>query len=221
MPRALTVAGLAFLVCVPWASAGPRKDTHAADAPRLLSQALRDGNAPPEAWAAIVSWVLTEKQEKVAAGLAEALAAMPPPAASGPDAERWNATARAVVRAFEGVLDDARDHRRRGGDAIALDLAAIAGPAIAAALSEADPEAREGVAQSLRALAPAAREIAPDLRRALRSREAAVRRGAATVLGALGPEARAAIPDLQALGDDPDPGVRDAAARALKQIQPD
>jgi HEAT repeats len=247
--RGLMVAGLVVLTSGPWAAAEPKDGrrhrgsseaevadvlsvigplmealgaTEAAteDAPRLLSEALRSGTTDTAAWASIVRWVLFEKEEKVAAGLAEALRAVPAPA-GGPDAERWNATAQAVIGAFAGVLRDAQAHRGRDGDQIASDLVAAAAPAVIAAISQSDPAAREKVLAVVKAFAPEARDVVGPLSAGLRHREAAVRLGAATALGALGSTARAAVPELRALADDPDAGVRDAAAEALKRIQPE
>jgi len=208
---------LALIGPIVAALAGP--EGPAEDAPRLLSDALRSGTADSRSAAAIVRWVLTEKEEKVAAGVADALRDVPPPS-SGPEAERWNATARAVIGSFEGLLADARAHRRRDGEDVVRDLVAVAGPAVIAALSEVEPAAREDVTRAVgAAAAPAAKDLLPPLVEALRNADASVRRGAATVLGAMGKDARAALPDLSALANDPDPGVREAAAQALERVR--
>lgn len=248
MPRGLMVVGLVLMTSVtsvPWAAAEPKgrrpaeaevKDVLALigpivealgatevrteDAPRLLADALRSGTTDTAAWASIVRWVLFEKEEKVAAGLAEALAAVPPPA-SGPDAERWNATARAVIGAFAGVLRDAEAFRRQDGEAIVRDLVGAAGPAVVAAITEADPAAMDKVRRAVQVLAPAAKDMVGPLIQGLRHAEPSVRLGAATALGALGSSARPAIPALRSALDDPDAAVRDAAAQALKRIQPE
>jgi hypothetical protein len=247
--RGLIVAGLVVATSVPWAAAEPKDkgrgrrnvdaevtdvlsaigplmealggtESATKDAPRLLADALRRGDTDTAAWAAIVRWVLFEKEERVAAGLAEALRAVPAPV-SGPDAERWNATAQAVIGAFAGVLRDAQAHRARDGAEIASALVAAAAPAVVAALAESDPAAREKVLAAAKVFAPAAGDMVGPLSAGLGHEGAAVRLGAATALGALGPSARAAVPALRALQDDPDARVREAARDALARIQPE
>jgi hypothetical protein len=208
---------LALIGPIVAALAGP--EAPAEDAPRLLSEALRGGTADPRSAAAIVRWVLTEKEEKVAAGVADALRDVHPPA-SGAEAERWNATARAIIGSFEGLLADAQAHRRRDGEDVLRDVVSVAGPAVIAALGEAGPAAREQVTQAVRAVAPAAgKDIVAPLVQALHNADPSVRLGAATVLGAMGPAAAAAVADHTALANDPDPGVREAAAQALERVR--
>ena len=246
MRHGLMVVGLVFVTSAPWAAAEPRDrdrrrvdaevqdvlsligplmealgatEARTQDAPRLLSEALRTGKTDTAAWASIVRWVLFEKEERVAAGLADALTAVPLPA-GGPDAERWNATARAVIGTFAAVLEDAEAFRRQDGDALMRHLVGVAAPAVVAALSEADPAARERVASAAQVFAPAAKDMVGSLSLGLSHAEPAVRLGAATALGALGPSASAAVPQLRSALDDPDAGVREAAAKALAQVQP-
>jgi hypothetical protein len=245
--RGLIVAGLVLTTSVPWAAAEPKQrdrrkvdaevrdvlavigplvealgatEARTQDAPRLLTEALRSGSADTAAVASIVRWVLFEKEEKVAAGLTEALRAVPPPP-DGPDAARWNGTAEAVIGAFAGVLRDAQSHTRRDGDAIVNDLVAAAAPAVIAAISESDPAARDKVLAAVQVFAPGTKEMVGPLAQGLRHADPSVRVGAATALGALGSSARAAVPALRAALDDPDAGVRDAAAQALARIQPE
>jgi hypothetical protein len=247
MSRGLIVAGLVLTTSVPWAAAEPKErdrrkadaevrdvlavigplvealgatEARTEDAPRLLTEALRSGSADTAAVASIVRWVLFEKEEKVAAGLTEALRAVPAPT-SGPEAERWNRTAEAVIGAFAGVLRDAQSHTRRDGDAIVKDLVAAAAPAVIAAISESDPAARDKVLAAVQVFSPGAKEMVGPLAQGLRHADPSVRVGAATALGALGSSARAAVPALRAALDDPDAGVRDAAAQALARIQPE
>jgi hypothetical protein len=247
MRHGFTVVGLVFLTSAPLAAAGSRPhDLRAVDAevrdvlsligpfmealgategrteegPRLLAEALRTGRTDSAAWATIVRWVLFEKEERVAAGLAQALRAVPAPT-SGPEAERWNATARAVIGSFAAVLEDAEAFRRQDGDAIVRHLVGVAAPAVVAALSEADPAARERVLSAVQVFAPAAKDMVGSLSQGLRHAEPAVRLGAATALGALGPSAKEAVSQLRSALDDPDAGVRDAAAKALERIQPE
>jgi hypothetical protein len=247
MSRGLIVAGLVLATSVRWAAAEPKEhdrrkvdaevrdvlsvigplvealgatEARTQEAPRLLAEALRSGNTDTAAWASIVRWVLFEKEEKVAAGLTEALRAVPAPT-GGAEAERWNRTAEAVIGAFAGVLRDAQSHTRRDGDAIVNDLVAAAAPAVMAALSESDPAAREKVLAAVQVFAPGTKEMVGPLAQGLGHADASVRVGAATALGALGPSARAAVPALRAALDDPDASVRAAAAQALARIQPE
>jgi HEAT repeats len=245
MRRGLLVVALALVVSVPSAFAGQKKKARVADdealdalaligplvaamagpeapaedAPRLLSEALRTGTADTRSMAAIVRWVLSEKEEKVAAGLVDALREAHPPA-TGAEAERWNATARAMIDSFQVLLRDAQAHRRRDGDDVVRDLVAVAGPAVIAALAEVEPAVREDVTRTVGATAArAADSLLPSLVEALGNSDASVRRGAATVLGAMGKSARSAVPQLRQLTDDADAGVREAATRALERIQ--
>jgi hypothetical protein len=247
MRLGLAVVGVVFLSSASWAGAesrrherrsadaevgdvlrliGPMMDAlggteaRAEDGSRLLAEALRSGQIDTAAWASVVRWVLFEKEEKVAAGLARALQAMPT-SATGPDGERWNATANAVLGAFAAVLQDAEGFRRQDGEALMRHVVGVAAPAVAAALAEADPAALDGALAAVRVFAPAAKDMVGDLSAGLRHSEPAVRLGAATALGALGPSARLAVPQLRSALDDPDAGVRDAAARALALIQPE
>ena len=87
------------------------------DAPRLLSEALRTGKTDTAAWASIVRWVLFEKEERVAAGLADALtrgARCPPadPTPSGGTRRRAPSSAPSPPS-----CDDAEAFRRQDGDA--------------------------------------------------------------------------------------------------------
>jgi len=247
MSRGLMVAGLVLVASVPWAGAEPKErdrrkadaevldvlavigplaealgatEARTQDAPRLLAEALRSGTTDTAAWASIVRWVLFEKEEKVAAGLTEALRAVPVPA-PGHDAERWNRTAEVVIGAFASVLRDAQTHTRRDGDAIVNDLVVAAAPALIAAFNEADPAALDKVRAAIAGFAPGTKEMVGPLARGLRHEEASVRVGAATALGALGSSAKGAVPALRAALDDPDAGVREAAAKALERIQPE
>jgi hypothetical protein len=164
------VAVLALVSLVPggWAAAAERKGGRRADAevrevlevlapvlqalgaaearhqeaPRLLTDALRTGTLDGRDAAAIVRWVLTEKEETVAAGLSASLQELKTTSV-GPDGERWNATSAAVIEAFQGLLQDAQTHRRRDGEAVFRELAKIALPAVIEALREPAPAARE------------------------------------------------------------------------------
>ena len=189
------------------------------DAPRQLEKAMRTGTADAAALAAIANWILSEKEEKVAAGLADVLNAFGP-AATGAGGERWDETARAIFPLFAAVLRQA-EHHRRGGDAFETEISAAlsaAAPAVAAALREADPAARASVLAVLGGLGPAADDVVPVLVKAIGHAQPEVRMGAAAALGALGPSARAAIPALRSAAGDPDAAVRDAAGEALRRI---
>ncbi len=104
-----------------------------------MKEAVRTGTADLAAFAAIADWILYEKEEKVAAGLADVLVALEP-RLEGPQGERWNDTTRAVFSLFTSVLRDAAVNRRRSGDGSDAEIAALvkaATPAVAAALREA------------------------------------------------------------------------------------
>ena len=109
------------------------------DAPRLMKEAVRTGTADVAAFAAIADWILYEKEEKVAAGLADVLGALEP-TMKGARGERWNATTRAMFSLFTSVLRDAQNNRRRSADGPDAEISALvtaATPAVAAALREA------------------------------------------------------------------------------------
>ena len=193
------------------------------DAPRLLKDAVRTGTAEPADLAAIVSWVLHEKEETVAAGFAEVLGSLDvPAAANGNDGERWAPVASAMVDLFTAALRDAQTHRVRRGTDVPPELVALmraAAPAVAASLREASPESLEPLRAALSGFSrTAGKDVVPELVRALRHEDATVRRGAATLLSTMGPAAQVAMPDLRAALDDPDPDVRAAARAALTQL---
>jgi len=190
------------------------------DAPRLLKEAVRTGTADAAAFAAIADWILYEKEEKVAAGLADILGSLDP-AIGGARGERWNETARAMFSLFASVLRDAEGNRRGEDvfDAQFTALVSAAAPAVTEALREADPAALARVLAVFGGLAPVADDLVPLLAEALRHPQREVRMGAATALAAMGCSAGAAVPALRAAADDPDAEVRAAAAGALKRIE--
>jgi hypothetical protein len=141
MMRELGVVMALVAAAAPLASAGTDGPRQAGreDAPRLMKEAVRTGTADMAAFAAIADWILYEKEEKVAAGLADVLVALEP-SMGGAQGERWNDTTRAMFSLFTSVLRDAAVNRRRSGDGPDAEIAALvkaATPAIAAALSEA------------------------------------------------------------------------------------
>jgi hypothetical protein len=163
MKTVLMVVALISFASAQRATAEPPERGERERAPRLLGEALRSGTADAETIATIVRWVLEEKEEKVAPALAAALGA----AAGDLDAvtadPRWSAAARGAIALFEGLLDDARSHRRRDEGSVARDLAPIidaAAPAVADALREADAPTRHAVIQAWKLFAPALRECA-------------------------------------------------------------
>jgi HEAT repeat protein len=193
-----------------------------ADAPRLLMEAVRTGTADAEAFAAISDWILHEKEERVAAGLAEALASIDTRAQRLGGDERWDPTARAVLSVFANVLRAAQDNRKP--DDVEAELSAlmgIAAPAITAALRESPGSAElarfAGVFASLK---PVSDDLVPLLAGGLRHAQKDVRIGAATALAALGRSAGAAVPALRAALKDADPQVSAAARDALRKIAP-
>jgi hypothetical protein len=162
MKRVLMLMALISLTLAPRAMAGPPEQRER-DAPRLLAEALRSGTADAETIATIVRWVLEEKEEKVAPGLAAALAAAAGGLDDGTAGPRWDAAARSAIDLFVGLLDDARVHRRRDEASVARDLAPIitaAAPAIADALREVDAPTRQAVIQAWKLFAPAMPECA-------------------------------------------------------------
>ncbi|MGL4461992.1 MAG: HEAT repeat domain-containing protein [Planctomycetia bacterium] len=97
--------------------------------------------------------------------------------------------------------------------------AALATPALAAALKDGDRQVRQLAADALgRIGAPEAASAVPALADALGDEDAAVRRMAAVSLGKLGPAAAAAIPALKKTAKDKAPIVQSAAEAALKKI---
>jgi hypothetical protein len=215
MAVVLTAAVAAPMTAAEDVADGARRE----DAPRQLEQALRAGTADAAALAAIADWILSEKEEKVAARLADVLGAFGPGATSA-SGERWDETARAIFPVFAAVLRHAA-HDRRGGDAFDSEISAAmsaAAPAVAAALRDADPAARASILAVLGGLGPAGGDLVPLLVKAFRHEQPEVRMAAAAALGALGPSARAAIPALRSAADDPAAGVRDAAGEALRRI---
>jgi HEAT repeat protein len=218
--RADAELGEALAAIGPLLDAVMRPGVPGADAPRLLLEALRSGTADAETAAAILRWVLHEKEERVAAGFIDALKAVP--TVNAVEGERWHDASRNIIAVFEGLLRDTQVHRRRDGQSTLRDLEPAikaAAPALADALREAGPAAQAQLRRAVQSLAPVAKDIVPPLTQALGHGEAAVRRGAASALGALGPAAREAVPQLSTLLDDADAAVRAAAAEALKQIQ--
>lgn len=129
-----------------------------AQGPQLLEDALRTGKADTADLAAIVEWVLREKEETVARELRRTLQTLDT-TGRGPDGPRWDATSRAILGLFGTVLLDAERLHRRDAPSLARELSAVvdaATPALAAALRESDPAGRALVARGLRALASAA-----------------------------------------------------------------
>ena len=185
MKRVLMLMALISLTLAPRAMAGPPEQARgglgdaqhppaqrasagltparAKDAPRLLGEALRSGTADAETIATIVRWVLEEKEEKVAPGLAAALGAAVGELDDATTDPRWGAAARSAIDLFVGLLDDARVHRRRDEASVARDLAPIiaaAAPAVADALREVDAPTRQAVIQAWKLFAPAMPECA-------------------------------------------------------------
>jgi hypothetical protein len=113
------------------------------EAAGLLKEAVRTGSADAETFATIADWILYEKEEKVAAGVADMLVGVLP-AAGGPEAAQWNQTAQAMIGLFTGLLRDAQTNRRvSSAEAHARmeTVIAAATPAVTAALREAGLDA--------------------------------------------------------------------------------
>jgi hypothetical protein len=158
MKHVLMLVALISLAPVQRAMAGPPEGGER-DAPRLLAEALRSGTADAETIATIVRWVLEEKEEKVAPGLASALQAAVGDFESGTSDPRWSEAARGAIDLFVGLLDDARGYRRRDEASVARDLAPIidaVAPAVVDALREVDAPTREAVRRAWELFVPAA-----------------------------------------------------------------
>lgn len=113
------------------------------EAAGLLKEAVRTGSADAEAFATIADWILYEKEEKVAAGLADVIGAVRLTRA-GRDGARWNETAQAMAGLFTGLLRDAQSNRRvdsAEADARMSAVIAAAAPAVTDALREAGLDA--------------------------------------------------------------------------------
>jgi hypothetical protein len=155
MKRVLMLVALISLAPAQRATAEP--PARAKDGPRLLSEALRSGTADAESIAAIVRWVLEEKEENVAPGLAAALHAAVDGAGGLGEDPQWDAAARGAIDLFVGLLDDARTHRRRDAESLSRDLAPLveaAAPAVAEAMRELDAPTREALRRAWDRLAP-------------------------------------------------------------------
>lgn len=158
MTTKLAVAVAVLVAAVPVGAAGGDGARAAGreKAPRLLKDAVASGTVEAGDFAAIVDWILHEKEENVAAGLLDLLGAAEP-AIAGAGGPRWEPTTRAVFALFGAVLRDAEGNRRRGGRDLEPEIAAVvsaAAPAVAATLQEADPQTKARMAQFLEALAP-------------------------------------------------------------------
>ena len=108
-----------------------------AEAPARLQEVMRTGRFQPRDVALISRWVLEAKEETVARGIGDALAAADLKVA-GPQGERWNPALNAMTA-----------------------LVSAAAPAIAASLREADPELRAELQRLLGAAAAAVRAPEP------------------------------------------------------------
>jgi len=192
----------------------------AADAPALLADALREGKVDADTAAELTRWILSEKDDTVARGLAHALGSIDL-TTHGSDGKQWDATARAMAALFQSALGDAAARRPRDASQWP-ELAALmsaAAPAVAQALHDLPPSDRDTLAGFARMLAPSATPMVPALVQALTHAQPEVRRGAAAALGAMGASGRPAAASLRRALDDPDPAVRNAAADALRQIE--
>jgi HEAT repeat protein len=100
-------------------------------------------------------------------------------------------------------------------------VARSAVPALAAAVTEGDPEFRRAVLYTLMSIGPdAAGEAVPAVASVLTNLDPRVRRTAAETLGRFGAEAASAIPALRRALQDEDQEVRQAASDALLDIAP-
>jgi len=146
MTRGWVLSVTAVLILAGRGSMAGTREPSPPDAARQLAEALKSGNADAETIAAVVGWVLEEKPEKVAPGLAYALQDAVGDAALRTADPRWGAMARGVIDLFAGLLDDARAHRRRDEASVADELAPLA--------RTADPALTDALAEVLRRLPP-------------------------------------------------------------------
>jgi hypothetical protein len=130
--RKQAVAWAAGLWLISGASvmAGDRHNAPRGDAPERLGEALRSGTADVETIAAVVRWVLEEKEENVAPGLARALHAALDGAGGLGQGREWDNAARGAIDLFTGLLDDARTHRRRDEAELARQAWKLFAPAV-------------------------------------------------------------------------------------------
>jgi len=98
--------------------------------------------------------------------------------------------------------------------------AAVAVPALCAALKAKDSELRFNAAKTLGRIGPRAEASIPALVAALKDEVPRVRERSAESLGDIGPKAAVAVPDLIALLKDPDWRVRRDAIRSLGKFGP-
>ena len=197
----------------------PRRE----DAQRLLKDAIRSGTVEADAFAAISDWILYEKEEAVAAGLADVLASAldQPGVARSLEAQRWDPVAQAMLSVFARVLSDAA-HNRHGDQVIDQEVAALVGiaaPMVAQALRESPVADHAKMLAVFGSLGPVADDLVPLLAKGLAHAQRDVRVGSATALAALGRAAGAAVPALKSAAEDADPAVQAAARDALKAIE--
>jgi len=145
------------------AGADDARAARRAEAPRLLKDAVAAGTVEDADFAAIADWILHAKEENVAAGLLEVLgAAEPSLAAAG--GQRWEGTTRAVFSLFATALRDGQHNRRRSGQDLEPEIAAVvsaATPALAETFREIDPETKARITALLGTLAPLSHDLAP------------------------------------------------------------
>jgi hypothetical protein len=145
------------------AAADDAREARRAEAPRLLKDAVAKGTVEDADFAAIADWIVHAREENVAAGLLEVLgAAEPSLAAAG--GKRWEGTTRAVFSLFATALRDGQHNRRRSGQDLEPEIAALVGaaaPAIAETFREIDPEAKARISALLGTLAPLSHDLAP------------------------------------------------------------
>ena len=218
--RRLLAVTTTFLLAATVAAAEP-PSPGAEDAQRLLKDALRAGTVDRAAFAAISEWILYEKEEAVAAGLADVLADAAGHAARAHAGDRWDPTAQALLNVFARVLSDAAANRHgdRVVDEEIATLVGIAAPMVSAALRESPAADRARLLTVFGALGPVADDLVPLLASGLRHEQRDVRIGAATALGALGRSAGAARSELRKAAKDDDPAVQAAARDALQAIE--
>jgi HEAT repeat protein/lysophospholipase L1-like esterase len=182
---------------------------------------------------------LGDPDETVRASAAAALAALGPSLAGAEPAllaaladeraaVRWEAV-RALAGLDLGGHVDALVRALRSPDEYVRNFAAwrlgemratSAAAALVEALSGEEAYEMQGVAEAVRKLGPAVRQVVPAVAAGLSNADAARRAAAALTLAKIGPEAVSAVPELSRCLADPDAAVRANAALALGGIGP-
>jgi HEAT repeat protein len=177
------------------------------DASRRADAAEDLGRIGPPAKAALPALVrrLQDADPQVRIASAAAIASIDP---KHPD----------VLPAALAEMKGAAEQRRMAADLLG-DLGAVAVPALAGALKDADANVRWAAAESLGRIGPSAKAAVTDLAAVLADKE--IRSIAADALGSIGKEAKPAVPALvRIVKEEKEPSLRMTAGVALARIDP-